>query len=200
MLLSLLRRRSTRTLLTVAFGLSLATPALSETLYRWKTDDGYGYADDLKRVPERYRAKAETIVTGSLSTYSRYTPTDPEADKTHQARVTERLEHLRRLNAGLDRKEAYYAATAAPGQKVPFVRVGPDDGAPIYVPTGGADADAGPIVVEEKRYRVAGSFVTRHDTIVRQGDRIIAIYKPRPHVVGTTSTLDIQDESVLEKR
>jgi hypothetical protein len=200
MLLSMLRRRSARTFLTVAFGLSLATPALSETLYRWKTDDGsVGYADDLKRVPERFRKSAEAIATGSLATYSRFTQTDPEADKAQAANVADRLQRLRELNAGLDRQEVFVASReAAASSGGPMVRIGSDDGSPVYVPTG--DGGDGPLVVEEKRYRIAGSFVTRHDTIVRRGDKIIAIYKPRPHVVGTTSTIDIQDEAVLERR
>jgi hypothetical protein len=200
MLLLNLRRRSTRALLASALVLQVASPALAETIYRYQTADGsWAYADDLKRVPERFRGDAKAFATGSLSTYSRYTPTDPEAARVQQAQTAQRLGYLRELNAALSQHEAVAAmAPAAPGKNAPLVRLGSDDGSPVYVPA--AESDEGPIVVEEKRYRVAGSFVTRHDTIVRRGDKILAIYKPRPHVVGTTSTLDIQDESVLERR
>lgn len=199
MLLTNLRRRSSQTLLATALGLGLATPAAGETLYRYKTAEGHwAYADELKRVPERYRKQAKSEATGSLSTYSRYTPTDSEGAQSRADELAARLERLRALNASFEGREStgttMGGAYATDGQ-VPFVRVGPDNGAPVYVPTAGDDGE--PVIVEQKRYRVAGSAVTRHNTIVRQGDRVIAVYKPRTHV---TTTTDIRDESVFDRR
>ena len=45
----------------------------------------------------------------------------------------------------------------------------------LRVPTGAEST--GPIVVERVRVMGAGQIVTRHDTVVRQGDRILAIVK-----------------------
>jgi len=198
MLLSMLRRRSSQTLLAAALGLGLATPALAETVYRYKTADGHwAYADDLKRVPERYRAQAKAEATGSLSTYSRYTPTDAAGTQAQQEALAARLERLRALNAQLEAASADGAprmAGARAEKPASYVRVGNEE-TPVYVPTG-ADDEA-PIVVEEKRYRIAGSAVTRHDTIVRQGDRVISVYKPRSHV---TRTQDFLDEEAVDRR
>lgn len=44
--------------------------------FRWVTvDGGIGFADDLKRVPEAYRASAERVeIEGGLDTYRKFTP------------------------------------------------------------------------------------------------------------------------------
>jgi hypothetical protein len=212
-MLPLIRRRTSLSLFAASLCLALAGPAAAEGevaggLYRWQTDDGnYAYTDSLKRVPERFQAKAERVELANLSDYKAYTPTDSEAAKSHAAQVAERLAYLRALNADLDRQEMFRAQAAAaparsggPSDAGSLVRVGPDS-APIYVPIdGGSVHDDEPVVVEEKRYRVEGSFVTRHDTIVRKGDRIIAVYKPRPHVIGLSQPSDIRDERELDPR
>ena len=41
--------------------------------------------------------------------------------------------------------------------------------------------DREPVITETRRFKVRGLDVTRHNTIVRQGDRVIAVVKPRPH-------------------
>jgi hypothetical protein len=73
--------------------------ATAKTLYQWKTADGtIAYADDLRRVPERYRSQVQRKTVGSLHSYKRYTPTDSKATAKRSAALAERVEHLRAQN------------------------------------------------------------------------------------------------------
>jgi hypothetical protein len=196
-----LRCRAPKILTAAALGLSLATPALAADLYRWKTDDGgYAYTDDAKRIPEHYRKTAKLISTGSLTGYDRYTPGPSTTPESRDA-LSERLERLRAFNVAYDQAHAGQPAAMAvatgEGPRAPSVRMSPTAGPSVEV---SGNDDGGPVMIEERRFRIADGFVTRTDTVVRQGDRIIAVVKPRPRVIGTTNTLDFQDEKVLERR
>ncbi len=196
-----LRCRAPKILTAAALGLSIATPALAADLYRWKTDDGgYAYTDDAKRIPERYRKTAKLISTGRLEGYDRYTPGPTTTPESRDA-LSERLERLRAFNVAYDQAHAgqppAMAVAAGEGSSAPSVRMNPKEGPSVEV--GGRD-DAGPVIIEERRFRIAEGIVTRTDTVVRQGDRVIAVVKPRPRVIGTTNTLDFQDERELERR
>lgn len=189
------------TVLAAGFALSLAGPALAAELYRWKTDDGgIAYTDDAKRIPERYRKVAKKISTGNLKDYARYTP-DRSSTKASEVALAERLERLRAANATLDaHATAPYTQVTQTGRpdNNPAVRVGPE-GEPALEVSSGREG-SGPLIVEQRRYRMDGGFVTRTDTVVRQGNEIIAVVKPSPHGVDEVNTSDFQDERDLERR
>ena len=192
-------RRIPGTVLAAGFALSLAGPVFAADLYRWKTDDGtVAYTDDTKRIPERYRKVAKKISTGTLRDYSRYTP-DRSSTKNSEVALAERVDRLRATNAALDdHPTAPYPqlTQTGPQNDSPLVRVGPQGEPALEVSS--SRESSGPLIIEQRRYRMDGGFVTRTDTVVRQGDQIIAIVKPIPHGLDSVNTSDIQDERDLE--
>jgi hypothetical protein len=199
--------------------------ATAGTLYRWETEDGgIAFADDLKRIPERYRAKAEPVAMEGLSAYERYTPTDPNASKDYAERLATRLEGLRAAaaedeaaqaepNASAERRQAEPPSSIAlesVRETVDRRRVRGPLGLPVWretrrlqsvrepTPILGVQPDPDsdePIVVEEIQVRDSDRF-TRRATVVRQGDRILSIVKgPKHHF----SPRDFVDESDLER-
>jgi hypothetical protein len=194
-------RRIPGFVLAAGLTLSLAGPALAAELYRWTTDDGtVAFTDDIKHIPERYRGVATKISTGSLRDYSRYTP-DRTSPKSSELALAERLDRLRATNAALETQPT--APSLQPVQTVPqrdnpFVRVGPQGDPALEVSA--SHESSGPLIIEQRRYRVEGGFVTRTDTVVRQGDQIIAIVKPMPHGLDSVNTSAIQDERELEQQ
>lgn len=207
------RTRSAGALLGVfaCFGLvavSAAPAAEAGTMYRWETENGtLAYADDVRRIPDRYRAKAEAIVSENLDGYSRFTPTDAGAQQVHADRLADRLDGLRALTADEASEVGILGDVANPGGKHPVdgialqsVREGvgrrlvnTSDGpkwkrttrlqtvdAPVPVLGVSADPESDePVVVERMRARSRGSLVTRQVTVVRQGDRVLSVIKPR---------------------
>jgi len=75
------------------------------------------------------------------------------------------------------------------------LRVGTAGQSDVEIETSGLGSGE-PIVVEQERYYVPGLNVTRTDTVVRQGGRILAITKP---VASQVNISDIEDESVLDR-
>jgi uncharacterized protein DUF4124 len=195
-------RRIPGIVLAAGFVLSLAGPVFGAELYRWKSDDGtVAYTDDAKRIPEHYRKVAKKISTGSLRDYARYTP-DRSSTKDSEVALAERLDRLRATNAALESHPTapHMQPTQTPSQSdSPLVRVGPQGEPALEVSPGGRE-NSGPLIVEQRRYRMDGGFVTRTDTVVRQGDEVIAIVKPMPHGLDSVNTSDIQDERDLEQR
>jgi hypothetical protein len=133
------------------------------------------YTDDAKRIPERYRGSAQSMVTGGLSGYDRYSPSTVTGTDEYAEQLAARIERLRKLNRALDREEYYEEAAVRAAQSGPeaTVRVGND--LQVRVPSN-LDAE-GPVVVEDVRVRPDGSIRTVHDTVVRQGDRILMVVK-----------------------
>jgi len=159
-------------LAVVAFGL----PASAESLYRWTAEDGsVAYTDDAKRIPERYRASAKSVATGGLEGYGRYSPAKMAGQTEYREQLQARIERLRELNAALDRAVYYEEVAVQAGQAGPdaTVRVGRD--LQLRVPS--HLAEEGPVVVEDVRVRPKGSVFTTHDTVVRQGDRILMVVR-----------------------
>lgn len=193
-------RRIPGTILAAGFALSLAGPVSAADLYRWKTDDGtIAYTDNVKHIPPRYRKVAEKISTGTLQGYARYTP-DRSAAKGTEVAVADPFDQRRATNAAVNSPPA--APPTQPTQTVsqsnnPLVRLGPQGEPALEVSPSGESS--GPLIVEQKRYRMPGGFVTRTDTVVRQGDKIIAVVKPSPHGLDSINTSDIQDERDLER-
>jgi hypothetical protein len=185
--------------LVAGFALSLSGPVLAADLYRWTTDDGtVAFTDDAKRIPERYRKVAKKISIGKLRDYARYTP-DRSSTKDSIA-LAERVNQLRAADAT---PQTHPMIPSVPPTQAgvqsdnPLVRVGPQGQPALEVAPQDRDS-SGPLIVEQKRYRMAGGFITRTDTVVRQGDQVIAIVKPMPHGLDSVNTSDIQDERDIE--
>jgi len=152
---------------------ALATPALAGTLYKWTTEDGsLAFTDDSKRVPDRYRSQVETIETGGLDAYERFTPTDSTAVANHRAHLAARLERLRENNAIEGPRAARPAAEGPVSEAIIQV----NDRTALRIPA--TASDEGPIVVEDVRVRRKGSVRTIEDTVVRQGDKVLMVVRP----------------------
>lgn len=188
-------RFETGLLLTLLIG-GLATPALAET-YGWRTEDGvYAYTDDPQHIPARYADQARLVPLRSLRSYERYTPQDPVASNHYANRLADRLAYLRGLNAAPPPAVAARAGApaAAPQGSISFSTGGANDPR-IEVPVG-QSGDL-PIVVDPILAKRKGDFRTRRVTLVKQGDRVIAVLKGSPHVFNPA--LDIEDEDDLEQ-
>lgn len=195
-----------RSLLAAAVLLASA-PAGAGTLYRWQTESGtLAFADDPKRIPERYRESAEQIQTEGLDGYGRYTPTDSAAQREQAEQLSERLEGLRSQAREGEEPAAVVVveepAAAHPlegialqstregvGRRVVQTEDGPrwrrttrtqvvDQPVPVLGVRPDPASDQ-PIVTERVRARARDSQVTRHITVVRQGDRVLSVIKPR---------------------
>lgn len=187
---------------------SAAPAAEAGTMYRWETENGtLAYADDVKRIPERYRAQAEALAAESLDGYSRFTPTDSQAQDEHADRLADRLDGLREQTDDGAPADGAIEGFAAPmrehavegialqsvREQVGRRRVNTSDGprwrrttrpqtvdSPIPVIGVSPDPDSDePVIVERVRARSGDSLVTRHITVVRQGDRVLSVIKPR---------------------
>lgn len=169
-------RSSSHPFISLSVGLlvaTLAVPAAAGSFYRYQTDDGgIAFTDDAKRVPERYRDGAEEIRRDGFDDFDRYTEVGPAHEAAFQGRTEARIEHLRAFNARTVSPDAVTAPSAlAPGSLA--LRTSRD--VQSFVSPQGNE----PVIVETVRSRPAGSPVTRHITIVRQGDRILSVVEPQ---------------------
>jgi hypothetical protein len=148
----------------VAFG--LAAPVVADTVYTWTTEDGtVAFTDDVKHVPARYRAQVRVKPMEDLQGYDRYTPMQP-----NEALLAEDVQ-----DAAV--QAAQPGAVVVPVSGISAVVGGSrygDGGLVVPVDDVGSDA---PLVIESHRVKPKNSMATRHDTIVKQGDRVIAIQK-----------------------
>ena len=157
----------------------LGSSAGAADLYSWQTRDGVtAYTNDPRDIPQIYRAEARHGRAGSLKTYPRYTPVDATPARKYANGVASRLAYLRALNADLSARRGI-AVLGAEEQVV--VRVDRDGAIPEIAVPADPGLDREPVITETRRFKVRGLDVTRHNTIVRRGDRIIAVVKPRPH-------------------
>jgi hypothetical protein len=173
-----------RTLTGAAVALALAAPAGAGTLYSWRTDDGgYAFADDLRRVPEKYRDRVETRESASLSGHDRYTPQDDAAVDAYASSLEARLEQLRQRSAALERiiaGQAAAAAQAAPAQAPGGVTVRMDSrGKPVIdIAPGATGQGEAPVVIEDVLGKPEGGIQTRTNTVIRRGDEVISVIRP----------------------
>ncbi len=171
----------------VVAGCLLTTPAAAEgrTVYQWVTDEGtLAFTDDEKAIPTRYRDRVKQREMLGLTEYRRYTRI-----ATPQ-RVPDRAP---------EPEPSRLQAFEAPPQ-----RSAPGRGPTVSVRTGGANSqvidvtpdanEAEPIVIEKRRYVAENGSVTRTNTIVRQGDRILTVIKPQ---ANQTNITDFGDEDDL---
>lgn len=183
------RCRSRRLLVAGALTLGLAAPASAGGFYHYQTEDGVqAYTDDARRVPERYRGDAKFEASQSLSDYARHTGQDAAAISRYAERLEARIERLRAFNAEAEA----VAQLARAGGATTVVRAGGLEAPTIEVRASEGDE---PVVVEKRRYRTNNSFMTRHLTTVRQGDKLLAIVKPARR--GSTDLFDVRDEATL---
>jgi hypothetical protein len=167
-------------------------PMAGAEVYAWRTDDGgYAYTDDRDQIPARYRAQATAQQRAPLASYERYTRQDDEATAHYAERLARRLQALRAANA--EPHPAVAAASAAsPGTLM--VSTGGENGSQIEVPMAAAGP---PVVIDPGLTKRDGDFRTRRVTVVRQGDRTIAVIKGPQHNFDPIDS--IQDEDALEQ-
>ncbi len=195
---TLMRKQKTRfgSLLVSGLALALVAPSVSAEMYTWQTEDGgVAYTDDRDQIPARYAAQAKSIGGGSLDEYERFTPNDDAAQASYAERLKQRLEYLRAQNAAVPhhRAVAGHAAPAASGRTI-SVATGNSQAPEIQVPV---DDGAGPIIVEPVNAKRTGDFRTRRVTVIRQGDKTVAVVKSTP--VHQNPSTDIYDEEDLEQ-
>jgi hypothetical protein len=194
----MLSRFIPRTLIAAAVLFAVAAPAGATVAYRWKTDDGtYAFTDDARRIPEKYRDQARASTMRPLRAYKNFTPAQRSGTQAYRKQLEQSARDLRKLNARL------YGEGGTPTTTV----YGPpsNDGAALWVGQAGQStvalqegldtASDEPIVIEQKRFYLPGLMnSTRTNTIVRQGDRILAVTKPFAH---QSDISDIPSESTL---
>jgi hypothetical protein len=167
-------------LTAAALGLALATSASAGTLYRWTNADGViAFSDDLKRIPEAYRASATLVQTSSLASYPRYTPAPVAESKGYRERLDAHVERMRALNDGV---AAEQLAAESPTSRGSLGDVRVNKKLSIAIPEQAGASDE-PVVVEE--HRVRSGNVTTHVYVVRQGDRILSVMRPNTNQSGT---------------
>ena len=177
-----------------ALSILIASPIQAGTLYAWETEDGvHAFTDDLKKIPPRYREQAVEQATSGLGDYERYTRNDPKATQNYQQRLSERLERLRHLNAQLYPSGANVPRARGTDQSV-SLRLGGEDAPELDLKSSGDE----PIIIEKQRFRPKGQMATRHNTIVRQGDRTLVIMKGKLNA-ESNAPMNVRDEEDLER-
>ena len=173
--------------------LAIATPSTAGEIYSWRTEDGgYAFTDDPKAIPARYRDQAKARPSARLDDYARYTPSDDRAVERYSEQLTRRLAHLRAVNAQpVVARNAVVAGQAAPAASLSL------QSANEYAPSVEISSATGgePIIVETLFTRPEGKIVTRQVQVVRQGDQVLSIMKPRLREWNIAT--DIHDEADL---
>ncbi|MCP5058249.1 MAG: hypothetical protein GY937_16210 [bacterium] len=194
-----------RTGLGIALVALAAAPASAGTAYRYTAADGsLAFTDDLERVPEARREATDVVDTKPLSEYSRLSPTHLAAAEEQIARLEERSEHLRKI---ISFSNAERLATAAarnghpsatgPGSAPGYQATVEVDGATIQLPAAGTGD--GPIVVEQVRSVRKGKNITQMSTVVRQGDEVLMVVFPSPHLQINSNDF-VREDDLLEGR
>lgn len=179
-----MHERWMRGMAAVALSGALAAPAAAGVAWKWTTQDGgTAYTDDRERIPERYRAAAKRIETGSLKKYDHLSPsqiTDPVEERVAALEArTQRLREMADRAAADQAAERGYGVTGDGSAPAPGVA-----GSATYEATVTVDdstfrvpamVGAGPIVVEKLRTIPRGKSATQGATVVRQGDEVLMI-------------------------
>ncbi len=159
-----------RTLVILLTGIAIGGPAAAGNTYSWRTEAGdVAYTDDIDNVPTRYREQVKTRQTVPLADYARFSAQDRQEAENYANRLQDRLIHLQRLNDSLEPRSddlPNLVGTAS-------IQIGGSD---QVLTLTGADIDA-PVIVERIRVMGAGQIATRHDTVVRQGNRTLSIFR-----------------------
>ena len=191
-----MRSRSSGLVLVAALFVAVAAPSGADSVYSWRTEDGgYAFTDDPKSIPARYRDQAKVREARRLQDYKRYTPSDGDATERYSEQLTQRLEHLRAVNQEPRAAGRQVASRdARGGVNEPTISM---QSANDFEPSVEFDQGLGgePIVVDTLFTRPAGKIVTRQSTIVRQGDKVLSIVRPRLREINVAT--DIHDETEL---
>jgi hypothetical protein len=151
-----------------------SVPALASEIYSWRTEDGgYAYTDDAKAIPPRYRDRAQSQQAEGIASYRRLTSPPAHTMDAYARRLSNRLQDLRALNRDLDR------ASARPEYQSRVDHIEVDAGS-INVGVPIDDGANEPIVIEKIRFRHRDEMATRHNLVVKQGDRVLTVIKGNP--------------------
>ena len=176
----------------LAASLVLAAPVVAlADIIAYRTDDGvFAYTDDREKVPARYVAEAVTVPDSRLRTYPRLTVEDTTSARAVSLRLEKRLDYLRQMNAATSSERAVAAAAASKHTTV-AVATGS-----ASVPTIDVDADQAevPVIVEPILTKEDNRPRTRRATLIKQGDRTLAIVKGRSHHIDINSDIHDADE------
>jgi hypothetical protein len=164
-------------------GLLLAHPvaAAAGGIYRWTTADGtVAFTDDPKRIPARYRQHAVAVPAANLEGYRHFTPEsaprDSASTEAYLRRLDARIDRLSAINASEQPAIRHEGTVTVHGTRTVYGLTG---GTAVSIPNGTEGAQAihsdKPLVVEQARVRDPNGSVTRHVTVIRQGDRIISV-------------------------
>ena len=188
----------------LALASSLFGAPIAADIIAYRTEDGvFAYTDDHDKVPARYAADAVTVRDSQLHTYPRLTIEDTTAAREVSARLEKRLDYLRQANAASAAERAVAASNVAASQStvisIPTAqgRGKSAKGSSAASPSieVAANPAEGPIVVEPILTRQGNRPTTRRSTIVKQGDKVLAIMKGYPRHTDVNS--DIYDEDAL---
>jgi hypothetical protein len=158
-------------LAVIAVGMMLGTPADAGEIYSWKTENGEAaFADDPKKVPARYRDQVSLRDAKGLDDYERFTAGVGAPEASYPDQLAARLDHLRAMNM---ETRAAQPNQGGNGSGIVSVRV-----ADMDIQLAGGPADV-PVIIEEVRVIRDGQIATHHDTVVRQGNRTLAIVRGR---------------------
>jgi len=177
--------------------LVLAGSAAAETAYyTWRTEEGaYAFTDDARAIPEAYKKQAQRRTLRSLDSYGRLTPSDGRATADYAKRLDARLAELRERN---ERAAVAAAQTAAePAREngpAIALRTGGDHSPLLEVTPVGAGGSDEPVIVETLRAHPANRLVTRNNTVVRQGDRTLAIVRSRGREWNVNEDIHIEGD------
>ncbi len=173
-----------RFLLGATLFIAMAGPALAGNVYSWVTEDGtYAFTDDPKRIPAMHKSEAQSRPMGDLKRYERFTV--DRTGKGYTDRLHQRKAELReRATAQAPVVTAAPAVGAGSGLKyaIPFIgggSPGGNRGAQMQLGLGGmgaGDSDE-PMSIESIRMQPEQGKATRHWTVVKQGDRVVAVIK-----------------------
>ena len=160
----------------VAITACFSLPATASEIYSWRTEDGgYAFTDDAKAIPPRYRDRVQSQQTEGITSYRRLTAPPAGTMDAYSRRLSDRLEHLRALNRDLDRAGARPEVASQVGSIE--VNTGSLN---VGVPIG--DSSNEPVVIEKIRFRHRDEMATRHNIVVKKGDRVLTVIKGNPLV------------------
>ena len=165
-------------LVLVTVGLAVvavAVPSFAGTVYSWTTEDGTSaFTDDPKRIPAKYKNKAERRQLGKLKNYKQYSESKIKQEAPYEQRVNQRLSALRTPQPP--------AVSAGPPGQAGGVRygvgIGSNDNDQLSFPVGGASDE--PLVTSDHHIRTRDSIATRSVTVTKQGDKIVSIRMSAP--------------------
>jgi hypothetical protein len=174
---------------------SIAAPIAAD-IFAYRTEDGvFAYTDDRDKVPARYAGDVVTVHNTALAAYPRLTIEDSATTRAVTSRLEKRLDYLRQLNAASALERQVAAKTVAASGTVISIPTGAPGIAPTLEIAAGANDE--PIVVEPILTKEFNRVRTRRATIVKQGDKVLAITKGPSHHIDVNS--DIHDEDELLK-